>query len=518
MNATELKAFIRQISKEKDLDVEVVKEAIQQAIISASKKNLTQFEDARPELDVETGELHLFVSKSVVKIATNPRTQISLRDAQKTNPDVEAGDRIELEVDPSIFGRIAAQSARQVVMQKLKEAERQKVYGEYETRKGEIFSGIVQRFEKRDFILSLGKTEAILPLTETPMGTRYRVGDRVKVVLIAIDPEARGPVLKVSRNTEQLVAKLFEQEVPEIADGTVRIHSIVREPGARTKLAVESTSNDVDPVGACVGVKGSRVQMIVRELENEKIDIVPYSDNIREFIRAALVPAQIQSIEIDEEHRKADVIVKQGNLSLAIGKRGQNAKLAARLTGWKLDIHSEGEDEKMANVNLSHVQRQYLEDFLTQIDWITDDARQAIYDSGFYDNVEQLAQADVEELGSTADIESASAQEIIDGAREYMDALAEMTRSNYGDDPFAQAAEEPEEADSATATASDEGREEDDAPETGEATDDESSTDVPNSDKTEIQPDDKEAGTLDDEEKDDSEPSAELTVKESEAH
>jgi len=434
MNATELKAFIRQISKEKELDVDVVKEAIQQAIISASKKNLSQFEDARPELDVETGELHLFVTKTVTKIATNPRTQISQREAAKTHPEAQPGDRIEVEIDPAVFGRIAAQSARQVVMQKLKDAERHKVYDEYEARKGEIFTGIVQRFEKRDYVLSLGKTEAIMPLTETPIGTRYRVGDRVKVVLVDIDPEARGPVLKVSRNSEQLVAKLFEQEVPEISDGTVKIRSIVREPGARTKLAVESTTSDVDPVGACVGVKGSRVQMIVRELENEKIDIVPYSDNVREFIKAALVPAQIQSIAIDEDSRKADVVVKEGNLSLAIGKRGQNAKLAARLTGWKLDIHSEGEDEKRANVDHQHVQRQYLEDFLTQIDWISDEVRDAIYSSGQFETVEQLTNAQAEDLAAVAGIESNTAQEIIDGAHEYMDALKEMTRSNYGHD------------------------------------------------------------------------------------
>lgn len=446
MNATELKAFIRQISKEKDLDVDVVKEAIQQAIISASKKNLSQFEEARPELDVETGELHLFVSKTVVKIATNPRTQISQRDAQKIKSDAEVGERVEVEIDPALFGRIAAQSARQVVMQKLKDAERYKVYGEYETRKGEIFTGVVQRFEKRDMVLNLGKTEALLPLTETPIGTKYRVGDRVKVVLLDIDPEARGPVLRVSRNSEQLVAKLFEQEVPEIADGTVRIVNIVREPGARTKLAVESTTNDVDPVGACVGVKGSRVQMIVRELENEKIDIVPFNSNVREFIKAALVPAQVHSIEIDEENKRADVIVKQGNLSLAIGKRGQNAKLAAKLTGWKLDIHSEGEDEKMANVNVAHVQRQYLEDFLSQIDWISDESRQRIFESEQFINVENVAGTTAEELAEIADIEVASAQEIIEGATEYMDALAEMTRSNYGDEAAPAVAKEPADA------------------------------------------------------------------------
>ena len=433
MNATELKAFIRQISKEKDLDVEVVKDAVEQAIVLASKKNLSQFEDARTELNVDTGELRLFVKKNVVNIATNPRTQISARDAAKLKTGAAVGDQVEVEIDPSIFGRIAAQSAKQTVMQKLKDAERQKVHDDYSLKKGDVFTGIVQRFEKRDLILSIGKAEALLPRNETPVTSHYRVGDRVKVILTDLDLDSRGPVIRVSRNSPQLVSKLFEQEVPEIADGTVKIINVVREPGARTKIAVQSTNSDVDPVGACVGVKGSRVQMIVRELENEKIDIVPFSTNVKQFITAALVPAQIQSIEIDEDRKQADVVVKQGNLSLAIGKRGQNAKLAARLTGWKLDIHSEGEEEKMANVDTEHVQRQYLEDFLTQIDRADQEIRDAFYNSS-YNNVHQLAAANAEDLAELVNGDMQMSEEIIEGAKEYVDALREMTRSNYGEE------------------------------------------------------------------------------------
>jgi len=433
MNATELKAFIRQVSKEKDLDVDVVRDAVEQAIISASKKNLSQFEDARPELDVESGQLKLFVKKTVANIASNPRTQVSLREATKIQAGVKVGDQVEVEIDPAILGRIAAQSARQVVAQKLKDAERNKVTGEYTNKKGEVFTAVVQRFEKRDLIVSLGKGEALLPRNETPPTSHYRVGDRLKVVLVDIDPESKGPVIKVSRNTPQLVSKLFEQEVPEIADGTVKIVNVVREPGARTKIAVQSTNSDVDPVGACVGVKGSRVQMIVRELENEKIDIVPFSTNIKQYITAALVPAQIQSINTNEEAKQADVIVKQGNLSLAIGKRGQNAKLAARLTGWKLDIHSEGEEEKMANVDIDHVNRQYLEDFLTQIEWADQNIREAFYQSRF-NSVHEIANAHPNDVADTIGVDDQAAEELVEGAREYVEALREMTRTNYGEE------------------------------------------------------------------------------------
>lgn len=433
MNATELKAFIRQVSKEKDLDVMVVKEAIEQAIISASKKNLTQFNDANAVLDPESGQLHLFVKKTVMNIASNPRTQISKRDATKIKKNVELGEEIDVEIDPSVFGRIAAQSARQVVMQKLKDAERQKVHDEYVTKKGEVLSASVVRFDKRDLVLSIGKSEALLPRNETAPTSHYRVGDRLKVYVLEIDLEAKGPIVRVSRTHPQLVAKLFEQEVPEIADGTVKIVNVVRDPGARTKIAVQSSNTDVDPVGACVGVKGSRVQMIVRELENEKIDIVPYSANVKQFITNALVPAQIQSININEETKQADVIVKQGNLSLAIGKKGQNAKLAAKLTGWKLDIHSEGEEQKLASMDQEEIHHKYLEDFLTQIDATDPEMREKLYTAPF-NTVQKLAESDPTEVAALIGGDYDFAEELVEAAKDYTEALREMTRTNYGED------------------------------------------------------------------------------------
>lgn len=442
MNAAELKAFIRQISKEKDLDVAIVKEAIEQAIITASKKNLSQFNEARPELDPETGELRLFVQKNVVNIASNPRLQVSLREAKKIKPDVQVGDNVEVEIDPAAFGRIAAQSARQVVMQKLKDAERMKVYDEFQGKIGEITSGSVQRFEKRDVILAIGKGEALLPRNEVPVTTHYRVGDRIKVYIIEIDPNARGPIVKVSRTHPQLVAKLFEQEVPEIADGTVKVVNVVREPGARTKIAVQSSNPDVDPVGACVGVKGSRVQMIVRELENEKIDIVPYSTNIRQFITNALVPAQIQAIEIDEAKKQAEVTVKKGDLSLAIGRKGQNAKLAAKLTGWKLDIHSEAEEQ--ADQNQEEIQRKYLDDLLNQIERVDDAVRDVIYSSEL-NTVTALADCNPHDLADLIGGDVDLAEEIVEGAKEYSEALREMTRSEYGEDEMVEEAPAEEE-------------------------------------------------------------------------
>lgn len=450
MNATELKAFIRQISKEKDLDVNIVKEAIEQAIVSASKKNLSQFNDARTELDVESGQLHLFVVKEVANIASNPRTQVSLREAKKIKSDAKIGDMVEVEIDPAIFGRIAAQSARQVVMQKLRDAERMKVYDEFQGKIGEVVSGTVLRYEKRDVVISVGKAEMLLPRNEIPMTAHYRMGDRIKAYVLEIDPEAKGPIIKVSRTHPQLVAKLFEQEVPEIADGTVKVVSVVREPGARAKIAVESNNSDVDPVGACVGVKGTRVQMIVRELENEKIDIVPYSTNPRQFITSALVPAQILTINLHEDRRQADVIVKKGNLSLAIGKRGQNAKLAAKLTGWKLDIHSEAEEEKLSGVDQEEVRRKYLDDLLGQIGEIDDATRDRIYSSEF-NSVEKMAQASVQEVSDITG-DGDLAEEIIEGAKTYLEALREMTRTNYGDEAEESSETAPEDTASADAS------------------------------------------------------------------
>jgi len=423
--------FIRQLSKEKDLEPEIIKEAIEQALIAASKKNLSMFKNARASLDLATGQLDLVVTKTVVEKVKNPRLEIDLKSARKLKRDVQLGDEIDVLIDPSAFGRIAAQSAKQVVIQRLRDAEREKIYAEYKERVGQVVTGIVQRFERRNAIVNIGRAEGVLPLNQQPYGARYRIGDRIKVLITEIEKTPRGPVIRLSRTDPELVIKLFEQEVPEVADGTVKIVAIAREPGVRTKVAVSSNNPDVDPVGACVGMKGSRVQMIVREFENEKIDIVPYSSNPATFITNALNPAKILSVSCNPETREADVLVAADNLSLAIGKRGQNARLAAQLTGWRINLR--GEEETAAE----EMRRRYLDDLLGQIPELSDEQRQAIAQSDF-NSVELLAEADRASIAPLVDGNEELADQIISGAQEYLEALAEMTGE------AAQSAEEAE--------------------------------------------------------------------------
>jgi N utilization substance protein A len=419
-----LKAFIRQISKEKDLDIEIIKEAIEQAIISASKKTLSHFQNARPQLDVETGELKIFAEKTVVEHVANPRHEVSLSKAREINKKAKRNDVVEVEIDPGDFGRIAAQSVRQGILQRLRDAERDKIYEEYKDRVGHVVTGIVQRFEKRDAIVNIGKVEALLPLEEIPYGVRYRFGDRLKLLIVEVRKSTKGPQVCVSRTRPDLVVRLFEQEVPEISDGTVKVVGIAREPGVRTKVAVISTNQDVDPVGACVGMKGSRVQMIVRELENEKVDIVPYSSDPKNFITNALNPAEILKVNLDPEGKYAEVIVAKDGLSVAIGKKGQNAKLAAKLSGWKIDIKSEVSEEEA--LVAKEIQRRYLDDFLGQIDGLTEPMREAIRTSAL-DSVEKIAEAQPQQLSDTIGPDSlVLAERLIEGAKEYTEALKEM--------------------------------------------------------------------------------------------
>ncbi|MCX8038446.1 MAG: transcription termination factor NusA [Candidatus Sumerlaeia bacterium] len=429
--------FVRQLSKEKDLEPEVIKEAIEQSLVAASKKNLSHFRNARASLDLATGQLDLLVTKTVVEKVDNPRLEIDLRSARKIRKDVRLGEDIEVVVDPSVFGRIAAQSARQVVMQRLREAERQKIYAEFKEKVGQVVTGIVQRFERRDAVVNIGRAEGILPLNQQPYGARYRIGERLKVLITEIERTSRGPVIRLSRTDPELVLKLFEQEVPEVADGTVKILAVAREAGVRTKVAVTSTNPDVDPVGACVGMKGSRVQMIVREFENEKIDIVPYSNNPATFITAALNPAKIVSVKVRPETGEADVLVARGNLSLAIGKRGQNARLAAKLTGWKINI--KGEEETELEAAAAEIRQRYLTDFLQQITDLTDFQRDIILKSS-YNSVEKLATADAASLMNLLQSSEELASQLISDAQEYLDALAEMQQAETEKEAAAAAA------------------------------------------------------------------------------
>ncbi|MBM3335212.1 transcription termination factor NusA, partial [Candidatus Sumerlaeota bacterium] len=316
------------------------------------------------------------------------------------------------------------------VMQRLREAEREKIYAEYKERVGQIVTGIIQRFERRDAMVNIGRAEGVLTLNQQPFGSHYRIGERLKVLITEIEKTQRGPIIRLSRTDPELVVKLFEQEVPEVSDGTVKIVAIAREPGVRTKVAVTSTNPDVDPVGACVGMKGSRVQMIVREFENEKIDIVPHSSNAATLITSALNPAKIVSVKCHPETGEADVLVARGNLSLAIGKKGQNARLAARLTGWRINMR--GEEEVEAEAAARELRKRYFDDLLRQITELTDEQRQALAKSQ-YDSVEQLAAADRAAISALIGDNEQLAGQIISDAQDYLEELAEMTAAS-GDD------------------------------------------------------------------------------------
>lgn len=342
MNADFLDA-LRQIEKEKEIPLEVLLSTIESALETAYKKNYAATGDVRVRVSSTKGGFHVFCEKDVVEEVENAHTDISIADARVYNPDVKVGDSIEIEVTPENFGRIAAQTAKQVVVQRIREAERERVYEEFGERVGEVLTGTVQRREQRTVFVNLGKIEALLPPAEQVVTEPYRFNDRIKVYVLEVRRTPKGPQVVVSRTHPSLIRRLFELEVPEIAEGIVTIKSVAREPGARTKVAVFSTDDKVDPMGACVGHRGSRVQSVVNELYDEKIDIVRWNDNIEKFIGEALSPAKAISVTCDEQTKTALVIMPDSQLSLAIGKSGQNVRLAARLTGWRIDIRSEAQ-------------------------------------------------------------------------------------------------------------------------------------------------------------------------------
>ncbi|MGB9839760.1 transcription termination factor NusA [Thermovenabulum sp.] len=337
MNIEFLEA-LEQIEKDKGINKEILIEAIEAALVSAYKKNYGTTQNVKINIDRETGEVKVFSQKTVKEDVSNPLLEISLIEAKKINPLVKVGDIISVEVKPKNFGRIAAQTAKQVVMQRIKEAERNIIYEEFAGRETDLVTGIILRTEKKNVIIDLGKTEVILPPTEQIPNEVYNTGERIKVYVLEVKKTTKGPQITVSRSHPGLIKRLFELEVPEIYEGIVEIKSIAREAGSRTKIAVHSRDENVDPVGACVGQKGTRVQTIVDELKGEKIDIIKWSKDPAEYISNALSPAKVLKVDIDEDNKTARVIVPDNQLSLAIGKEGQNARLAAKLTGWKIDI------------------------------------------------------------------------------------------------------------------------------------------------------------------------------------
>jgi transcription termination/antitermination protein NusA len=344
---TQLLDALADIIREKGISKEVVMEAIEAAIISAYKRNFGQAQNVRVDLNMETGTIRVFARKEVVEEVNDPRLEISLEEAHRINPNYQIGDVVELEVTPKDFGRIAAQTAKQVVTQRVREAERSVIYAEFVDREEDIMTGIVQRVDSRFVYVSLGKTEALLPASEQMPNETYKPHDRIKVYITKVEKTTKGPQIFVSRTHPGLLKRLFELEVPEIYDGTVEIKSIAREAGDRSKISVHSDNPEVDPVGACVGPKGQRVQAVVEELNGEKIDIVRWSADPVEFVANALSPAKVLRVIVNEEQKATTVIVPDYQLSLAIGKRGQNARLAAKLTNWKIDIKSESEAREL---------------------------------------------------------------------------------------------------------------------------------------------------------------------------
>jgi N utilization substance protein A len=342
----ELIAVIDQIGREKGIDKARVIGAIEAALQTAAKKRFGQAENIQVEIDPKTGEISVVSKKVIVETVTNPKAEISLAEAREFDSEAEIGDEIGSLIEMDELGRIAAQTAKQVIFQKVREAEWEAVQKEYSTRVGDLINGIILGMERRNYLVDLGKTEAILPVQEQIPRETYRRGDRVKAYLLEVRRTPKDVQVILSRSHPQFVAKLFEMEVPEVSEKIVEIKAIVREPGDRTKIAVASRDKAVDPVGACVGIKGSRVQAVVRELRGEKIDIVAWTSDPRVFIAEALNPATIEKVGIDEEKKSALVVVADSQLSLAIGKNGQNVRLAARLTGWKIDIISATEYEK----------------------------------------------------------------------------------------------------------------------------------------------------------------------------
>ncbi len=350
MNAEFIQA-LEQIEKEKNISKEVLLEAIENSLLTACKNHFGTSQNIQVTIDNEQGNVVVLAEKEVVDNVEHKELQISLSDAREIDPNLELEDHVQIEVTPKDFGRIAAQKAKQVVVQKIREAERDLLLNSYQEKEKEVVTGIIQRSAKDSVIVNLGKIDAILADKEQVPGEAYLMNERIKVYVIEVKSGTKGPKIYVSRTHPDLVKRLFENEVPEVHDGTVEIKSISREAGSRTKIAVYSTKEEVDPVGSCVGHNGSRVSIIVNELNGEKIDIIPWNENVAEFIAASLSPSKVVQVAVNKPEKSAKVIVPDYQLSLAIGKEGQNARLAAKLTGYRIDIKSETQAKEIGFIS-----------------------------------------------------------------------------------------------------------------------------------------------------------------------
>ena len=404
-----LKREIDQIAKDKGIDSKEITGALEEAMRQAARRRFGQDKEIEARYNDEIGEVELFEFREVVDEITDPETQILITEARRDyDPEVEAGDEIGVKLDTSDFGRILAQAAKQVIIQRLRDAERDNTFDEYRDRQGEVVNGIVRRFEKGSINVDLGRAEAIIPPKEQVPRESYRPGDRVRAYVLEVNKNAKGPQIVLSRASINFLVKLFEQEVPEMYEKIVSIESAAREPGGRSKIAVVSRDSDVDPVGACVGMKGSRVQAVVQELRGERIDIVPWSPDTARYVCSALSPAQVSKVIIDEQEKAIDVIVPDDQLSLAIGRRGQNVRLAVQLTGWKIDIKSETKMREIAD---------WLSKAVSVVDGCGDPEADLLLQQGIL-SLEDLANCNSDVLTALPGIDEAGAGRIKQQARE----------------------------------------------------------------------------------------------------
>jgi N utilization substance protein A len=410
MNA-EFLAVLEFWEREKGISKDVLLAAVEEALVSAAKKAVGPARELRCVIDPKSGDIRAFAKLVVSEKVTSKHDQISLLDARRIKPDAQLGEELEVEVTPTDFGRIASQNAKQALMQHIRKAEKQLIFTEFKDRTGDIVSGVVRRFDRSDVTIDLGRYEALLPNRERVPTEEYQIGERIRCYVKAVENTPHGPEIILSRADPQFVVKLFQLEVSEINDGTIEIKGIAREPGYRTKLAVYSRDEKVDPVGACVGLRGQRVKNIVRELNNEKVDIIRWDPNIKNYLTNALAPAKLKAFEVDEANQRVRILVSEDQLSLAIGKRGQNARLTSKLTGWHVSIEQEpvttlGFEEKVAQAVKA----------LATVPGITEAQANVLVHAGFL-SFEDLAQAEPADLNGTPAL-AADAEAILQAVRE----------------------------------------------------------------------------------------------------
>ncbi len=407
---------IEQISKEKNIDPKVIIDALEDAMVAASRKYYKTNEDINARFDPETGMVEIFAVKRVVEQVENSSLEISLEEAKSIDESLQVDDTVEMPKAMDVLGRIAAQTAKQVILQKVREAERQNIFNEYSQKIGELVNGVVKRFEGPDIIVDIGKTEALLPLREQSRAETYKQGERVRAVIVKVLPVAKGPQVILSRVDSQLLVRLFEMEIPEIYDGTIVVKNAVHEPGDRAKVAVASMDRDVDPVGACVGMKGSRINSIIRELRGEKIDIVQWSDDAAQYAANALNPAKISKVLIiDAAEKRMEVIVEEKQQSLAIGKKGQNVRLASKLIGWQIDVKSE--EQKKQEVLSVMESLTSSSTSLGELEGISERIVEKLREAGI-ENVERILELGEAKLEEIPGIGEKTAAKIMEAARD----------------------------------------------------------------------------------------------------